>query len=310
MSGLMEEDSFKNITLQQLTALIRLVEEGSFTRAAARMGLTQPTLTKHISNLEEAVGVPVADRKSKGVSLTPEGRILYDYARRITRLRDDAQEKIANLKADDSGHIFLCASTIPATYILPRVLSLLRKSDPAIRVHIQTGDSEEAIQTILDNQAELGIIGKASSDRRLTVEPLWEDRLVLTMPADHPWAKDASIPLEKMAEAPFILREKGSGTREALETCLVRRTGCSLASFNIACEMGSSEAVKEAILAGLGVSVLSFHAIKREVAQGLLKAIPIEGCEIDRRFHLIYKKQFHLANHHRRFLAAIRNFQI
>lgn len=310
MNSPMEEDRFKNITLQQMEALIHLIEEGSFTRAAARMGLTQPTLTKHIRNLEEFVGAPVAERKNTGVSLTPEGRILYDYARRITRLREDAREKIANLKADDTGHVFLCASTIPATYILPRVLSLLRKSDPAIRVHIQTGDSEEAIQAILGNQAEMGIIGKVSPDRKLAVEPLWEDHMVLAMPTGHPWAKRATISLDRIAEAPFILREKGSGTRDAFERCLLQQTGRTLSSFNIACEMGSSEAVKEAVLAGLGVSVLSLHAIQREVGQGLLRAVPIEGCAIDRRFHLIYKKQFHLADHHRRFLNTVKQFQI
>ena len=185
----MRQNGFRNITLHQMEALIRLVETGSFTRAAERMALSQPTLTKHIRNLEDAVGARVVDRKSRGVSLTPEGRILYDYARRIARLREDARERIENLKAYESGHIFLSASTIPATYIIPRFLGLLKKSDPEIRVHIRMGDSEETIQTILGDQAEMGIVGKRSPDRRLKVEPLWQDRLVLAVPAGHPWAK-------------------------------------------------------------------------------------------------------------------------
>ncbi len=308
--ALMRQDGFRNITLHQMEGLIRLVETGSFTHAAERMALSQPTLTKHIRNLEDAVGARVVDRKTRGVCLTPEGRILYDYARRIARLREDAREKIANLKADESGHIFLSASTIPATYIIPRFLGLLKKSDPEIRVHIQTGDSEETIQTILGDQAEMGIVGKRSPDRRLKVETLWQDRLVLAMPAGHPWAERASVYLEEIAAVPFVLRERGSGTRSALEECLAKRGDRPLGSFNVACEMGSSEAVKEAVLAGLGVSILSIHAMEREIAQGLLATVPVEDCAIERRFYLIYRKQFHLMKHHRRFLAGIKNFQI
>ena len=229
----MRQNGFRNITLHQMEALIRLVETGSFTRAAERMALSQPTLTKHIRNLEDAVGARVVDRKSSGVSLTPEGRILYDYARRIARLREDARERIENLKAYESGHIFLSASTIPATYIIPRFLGLLKKSDPEIRVHIRMGDSEETIQTILGDQAEMGIVGKRSPDRRLKVEPLWQDRLVLAVPAGHPWAKRASVSSAEIAAAPFVLRERGSGTRNALEECLAKQGGRPLDSFNV-----------------------------------------------------------------------------
>ena len=306
----MSQNGFRNITLHQMEALIRLVETGSFTRAAERMALSQPTMTKHIRNLEDAVGARVVDRKSSGVSLTPEGRILYDYARRIARLREDARERIENLKIYESGHIFLSASTIPATYIIPRFLGLLKKSDPAIRVHIRMGDSEETIQTILGDQAEMGIVGKRSPDRRLKVEPLWQDRMVLAVPAGHSWAKRTSVSSAEIAAAPFVLRERGSGTRNALEECLAKQGGQPLDSFNVTCEMGSSEAVKEAVLAGLGVSVLSIHAIERELSQGLLAAVPVEDCAIERRFYLIYRKQFRPMKHHRQFLARIRNFQI
>ena len=186
----------------------------------------------------------------------------------------------------------------------------MKKSDPEIRVHIQTGDSEETIQTILGDQAEIGIVGKRSPDRRLKVESLWQDRLVLAVPAGHPWAKRTSVSMGGNLQGSFCPRERGSGTRNALEECLAKRGDRSLGSFNVACEMGSSEAVKEAVLAGLGVSVLSIHAMERELAQGLLAAVAVEDCAIERRFYLIYRKQFRPMKHHRRFLAGIRNFQI
>jgi DNA-binding transcriptional LysR family regulator len=306
----MDENGFRNITFQQLEALIGLVEAGSFTRAAERMGLAQPTLTKQIHALEEAAGARVVFRRHAGIALTPEGRILHDVARRIARLREEAREKITHARSDESGDIVLCASTIPATYILPRLLSRLKKSDPQIRVHILTGDSEEAVQTILAGQAEIGIIGKPPPDRKLVVEPLWPDRLVLAVPAGHPWAKRPSIAPGQLTEQPFILRERGSGTRAALEAWLGERSICAWGAFEIVCEMGSSEAVKEAVMIGLGVSVLSIHAIQREVDHGLLAALPLEGCPIDRRFHLIHKKQFQPTRHHRRFINAVKQFQL
>lgn len=306
----MDESGFRNITLQQLEALIDLAETGSFTRAAERLGVAQPTLTKQIHALEEAAAARVVIRRHAGITLTPEGRILHDYARRMARLREEARDKIAHLKSDESADLFLCASTIPATYVLPRLLSALKRSDPQMRVHVLAGDSEAATQMILANQAEIGIIGRALPDRKLVVEPLWPDRLVLAVPAGHPWAKLPSIAPARLVEEPLILRERGSGTRNALESCLTALAIRPWGAFQIVCEMGSSEAVKEAVLAGLGLSVLSIHAIKREVDQGLLAAVPLEGCPVDRWFHLIHRKQFQPTRHHKRLINAIKQFQI
>jgi DNA-binding transcriptional LysR family regulator len=130
------------------------------------------------------------------------------------------------------------------------------------------------------------------------------------VPAGHPWAKRANVSVEEIAGVPFVLRERGSGTRNALEECLAAPGGRPLGSFNITCEMGSSEAVKEAILAGLGVSVLSIHAMERELAAGLLAAVPLEHCAIVRRFFLITRKQFRPMKHHRRFMTTIKNHHI
>jgi DNA-binding transcriptional LysR family regulator len=124
----MNSDTFKEITLQQMEILIALIETGSFTKAAGRVFLSQPSLTKQIQNLEQAVGTRLVNRGSAGISLTPEGQILYDYAKRILRLREDAKDRIARIKEQESGHIYISASTIPATYILPRLLSLMKKN--------------------------------------------------------------------------------------------------------------------------------------------------------------------------------------
>jgi len=306
----MSYDQFRNITIQQMESLIYLVEEGSFSRAAKRVFLTQPSLTKHIKNLEEAVNARLVNRENMGISLTTEGKIIYDYSRRILKLRDEAKERILRIKENESGNIFISASTIPATYILPYLLNDFKRLFPDIHAYVQTNDSEETLGMTLNNQAEIGFIGKQTLNRRLNVETLWQDTLVLAVPGNHPWRKKDYVTLDEVSKEPFIIREKGSATREIVEEYLLKNTDRSLYKFNIVCEMGSSEAVKEAIIAGLGASILSIHAIKRELKQGILINIPIKDCDIQRYFYLIYKRQFTLMPYHKLFLKFVKNYKL
>jgi DNA-binding transcriptional LysR family regulator len=303
-------DQFRNITIQQMESLIYLVEEGSFSRAAKRVFLTQPSLTKHIKNLEEAVNAKIVNRENMGISLTLEGKILYDYARKMVKLRDEAKEKILRAKDNESGNIFASASTIPATYILPYLLNEFKKLFPDIHAYVQANDSEETLGIILNNQAEIGFIGKKSLNKKLYIKPLWKDTLTLAVPRDHTWRKKDYVTLDEVSKEPYIIREGGSATRKILEEYLLKNNYKNLSKFNIVCEMGSSEAVKEAIIAGLGISILSLHAIKRELKQGTLIEIPIKGCTIQRYFYLIYKKQLSLMHHHKLFLEFVKNYKL
>jgi len=306
----MSYDQFRNITIQQMESLIFLVEEGSFSRAAKRVFLTQPSLTKHIKNLEEAVNAKIVNRENMGISLTTEGKILYDYARRMIKLRDEAREKIVRTRDNNSGNIFVSASTIPATYILPYLLNDFKTLFPDIRAYIQANDSEETLGMILNNQAEIGFIGKKTLNKRLNVQPLWKETLVLAIPGNHPWRKRKCVTLDEISKEPYIIRETGSATRDIMEEYLLKNTDKSLFKFNIVCEMGSSESVKEAIIAGLGISILSIHAIKRELKQGTLIAMPIQNCTIQRYFYLIYKTQLSLMHHHKLFVEFVKSYKL
>jgi len=305
----MAHDGFQSLTMQQLEALIHLVEERSFSRAARKMHLTQPSLTKHIRNVEEILGAKIVNRSSRGIALTPEGRVLHDYARRIIKLREEARDRILRLREEEAGDIRIAASTIPATYILPYAIGGFRKKHPRIRTTVRTADSGDVIETVLDNGAEIGFIGKKPTGGKLIVEELWKDRLVLAVPSGHPWAKRRSVRIAELSKGPFVIREKGSGTREALEECLRETDGPGLAQLDIAAELGSSEAVKEAVIACLGISVISVHAIRRELKSGILEALSIEGCPVERSFYLIYRRQFDLMAHHKIFLEYIRAYR-
>lgn len=303
----MANDRLKNLTIQQMEALIALVEERSFSRAAKRMLLTQPALTKNIRNIEDRMVVKVVNRSNTGVSLTPEGKILYEYALRIVRLRKEAGEKIQQMHENTGGDIYVGASTIPATYILPKAMSELKKIHPDIRIFLKMEDSEEVMNMVLDHEVEIGCIGKEPLNRKLIAKPVWNDRLILIVPRHHRWIKKAAINISELLQEPFVLREKGSATRDVFETYLKENKSISLSQLNICGELGSSEAIKEAVIAGLGVSVISLYAVVRELAQKILFEIPIVSCRIEREFFLICLKQFDLRLHHKIFVDFLRN---
>jgi len=303
----MLNDRFKSITIQQMEAIISLVEEGSFSRAAKLMLLTQPALTKNIKKAEECIGSRLVNRSSAGISLTPEGQIIYDYAKRVMKLRDEAKEKVLALNKNAGGNIYVSASTIPANYILPRVMSEFRKTNSDIKIFIKTADSEEAMNMVLENEVEMGFIGKKPLNKKLVAEPLWRDRLVLIVPKLHPWHKKKSITLPELLNEPFVIREKGSATRELFESYLKKTKSISLSQFNICCELGSSEAIKEAVIAELGVSVISIHAVSRELSQGLIFEVPIERCLMERKIYLIYKHQLDFRPFHKTFINYVKS---
>lgn len=304
----MSDNHFKSITIQQMEAIISLVEEGNFSRAAKSMLLTQPALTKNIKNAEDCLGVRLVNRSNAGISLTPEGKILYDYAKRMIKLRDEAREKVITLSRNAFGNIYIGASTIPANYILPRMLSEFYKMNSGIRVNVKTADSEQAMNMVLDNETEMGFIGKNTLNRKLVTEPLWKDRLALIVSKEHPWRKKKSVTMPEMLKEPFVIRERGSATRELFESCLKRLKPAGFSQFDVRTELGSSEAIKEAVIAGLGVSVISVHAVWRELAQGLLFEIPVQGLSMERNFYLIYKRQFDFRPFHKTFISFTKRY--
>ena len=300
---------FRFITLQQMEALVYLAEERRFSLAAKKMLLTQPSLSKHIRNLETFTDCTLIKRTKAGISLTEEGTILYDYAKRILKLRDEVREKIILSKDSVSGLIFAGASTIPATYILPSVLTSLNSTHPEIMVRISPGDSDNIIHMVLAGQVEIGFIGKPVHDRRLLSERIWDDELVLVARKENFPVPSRGVNLAELAIKPFIIREKGSATRSILEDYLKEHHGTSLSRFHIVSEMGSSEAVKEAVISGLGVSILSIHAVRRDIEQGTLVRIPVKGPRILRSFFFIQRRQFTPQRHHKIFVDTAKAYQ-
>ena len=230
---------------------------------------------------------------------------MHAYARRILRLRDEAREKIAQTRDNTFRHISTGASTIPGSYIMPHALSALRDRYPQLIVHIRSGDSHDILEMVAADQVEIGFIGRGTADKRFSCEPIWKDTLVLVAGKDHQAARSKDI--ANLADLPFISREIGSGTRTIIETRFKAEDRWS--GFNVVSEMGSSEAVKEAVLAGLGVSFLSVHAVRRELSQGLLKRVAWPGSPLSRDIFMVYKKQFKPLPRHDIFMTCMRAYR-
>jgi DNA-binding transcriptional LysR family regulator len=275
--------------IHRLEVFCRVVEMQSFTKAAEAVFLTQPTVSEHIRALEEMVGAKLVDRLGREVLPTPAGKILYKYARDIIRLRNEAIQAIARFKGNLSGHLIIGASTIPGTYMLPALIGSFKALCPAIQITLRITDSAEVVERILDGSLEAGMIGARWDDRRLILEEICSDELVLAVYPEHPWAAGKEIAKEELANQPFILRERGSGTRRVMAQALEAH-GFNPSRFHVVAEMGSTEAIRQGIKARIGISILSSHAVAEDLERGTLARITIKDVAIYRSFYLVQRK--------------------
>ena len=276
--------------LWQLKIFCKVVELRSFSRAGAAVHLSQPTVSSHIKDLEEHFGTRLVDRLSRKVTPTKAGELLFDYAHQLIALRDRTEAAMAEFSGKIKGHLVLGGSTIPAGYVLPRIIGLFSKRYPEVRVALKVGDTSEIINNVLAGHIEAGIVGARYRDKLLEQEPVLADEMCLVVPCDHPWAGLRQIRLQELLGAPFIVREAGSGTLRSMEQQLQMK-GFSIADFNIVAEMGSTEAVRQGIKNGVGLSILSIVAVADDVHSGNLKAIHVEGLDLKRNFFLTTHKQ-------------------
>lgn len=275
--------------IHRLEVFCRVVEMRSFTKAADMVFLTQPTVSEHLRALEEMVGEKLVDRLGREVLPTPAGKILYQYARDIIRLRNEAIQAIARYKGNLAGHLSIGASTIPGTYILPRFIGAFKTRHPAIQITLHISDSAGVIDRVIDGSLESGLIGAKWDDRRILLEEMFSDELVLAVYPEHPWAGRRAVEIEELTNQPFVLREKGSGTRRVMAQALEVH-GFNPSRLSVVAEMGSTEAVREGIKARIGISILSSHAVVEDIQRGTLLKLPINGLFIKRSFYLVQRK--------------------
>jgi len=272
--------------LRRLEIFVRVAEFGSFSRAAEALFLTQPTVSEHVRALEDELGVQLLDRLGRGAAPTPAGQLLLGYARKLLTLAGEAQQAVDQFQGRVSGELVVGGSSIPGEYVLPALIGAFRTKHPEIAVSLLIGDSRVVQEWVEAGRVEIGIVGVRPTGRSLHSRQLMADELVVVVAPDHPWVGRAAITVEDIRHEPLILRERGSGSRDTLERAL-GAVGLDFGAFRIVGEMGSTQAIKQAIRAGFGVSLISRRAVEDECRAGLLGCVSVRDLDVSRAFHLV-----------------------
>jgi len=266
----------------QLRTFLAVLEHKSFVRAGQALHVGQSTVSFHVKALEQRVGATLLERGRGNVVPTAAGRILQPYAERIVSLCDEARARLRAGEDGEVGRLVLAASTVPGEYLLPALLAELRRRHPRIRVEMSVSDSEKAASAVLAREADLALVGSKPRDRRLEASLFASDEIVLVGPVPDPFAPDGKLSLKELRDVPRILREQGSGTRDAIARILPH---CGERS--VALRVGSSEAAKRCVQHGLGLAFLSRQAVATELAAGLFQVVELPGTPVRRTFYVV-----------------------
>jgi len=276
------------LSIRQLEVFVALVEQGSFTRAARHLELSQSTVSGHVADLERRLGVRLVERDRSGVRTTAPGKALLRPAREVLQAERNARMAVQELAGLLRGSLVVGGSTIPASYLLPAIFGRFHAEHPGVSLRLVTGDSQQVLERVRTADVEVGIVGARPNDNGLLASKIGEDVLTLILAPDHPLADRSTLPVTEFLELSLVMREPGSGTRAATEAALKKLIGDEAAhELVIACEVGSTEAQKAAVRAGLGVAFVSSLAVADELAHGTLKTARLKGFDVRREFFLV-----------------------
>jgi LysR family transcriptional regulator, transcriptional activator of the cysJI operon len=296
-----------NLDNFRLVVFRAVARQLSFRKAAEELYLTQPAVSLQIKALEEDIGVQLFDRTGSHIALTEAGKILLAHSQQANALFLEAEQQIGALSGDHAGELALGASTTIAQYVLPRLLGEFSREHPRVHLTLISGNTEQIVDAVEKQKIELGFIEGPARSRDVKTEPFLEDEMVLIVSAAHEWAELKSIPCSLIASAPLLMRERGSGTRRVVEMELARH-GVKPNSLRIVMELDSTEAIKSAVEAGLGIGFVSRWAIATDLRlDNNFKIVEVDGLRIRRNFLLTYAAgpdPHGLAQEFRRFLFS------
>lgn len=288
--------------VHQLRVFVSVFKNRSFSKASEELYLTQPTISNHIKTLEEELGCQLFDRLGRTIIPTKEAEVLYSHALEIMEKARSIKELIGHMKKEISGELVIGASTIPGTYLLPSIMAGFVGKYPSVSFQILISDSREIVEKISRHELLMGIVGARLANSQIAYTPFLEDELIVV--SSPSFIKHRQITLKELMNLPVLLREQGSGTRRETEKILEDR-GISLDSIKIAGIFGSTDAIKQAVKAGLGISILSRLSVKDELRYGILKEIILSDAHMKRRFYIVTHKKRTLPEAYNLFLEHI-----
>lgn len=276
-----------DLDLRKLEIFYWVAELKSFSHAAELLSLRQPTVSAHVQELEEASGGKLLYRIHGRVSLTPLGELLVERAKALVAFKREVHAAVEQFHGTLRGELWVGGSNIPGEYLLPPKLGAFVKKYREVKPILRIRDSAGIIEDVLDGKVELGFVGVKSADSRLESKKCWDDEMVLAVPKGHPWAARKFARVEDLQKENFISREQGSGTLDSLRRLIARGRRSPDKLLHVAMELGSTEAVKAAVRAGFGISILSRISIRHELAEGSLVEVPIRGLTMERDIYEI-----------------------
>jgi DNA-binding transcriptional LysR family regulator len=275
------------MTIRQLEVFLAIARAQSFSRAAERIHLSQPTLSEHTRQLEQELGAPLFVRHSRSVALTEAGRVFEDYARRLVATLAAGKQAIAELDGLARGSLVVGAGTTPGTYVLPEIIARFHTRYPGVSVDLRVASSRVVEQRVRDGEVDVAIIGGhmlGPSERCVAAGIV--DELQLIVPSRYP-RKHGPLPPAQLGRERLLIREEGSATRQVTERAL-RKAGIAIGATM---ELDHTETIKRAVMAGLGVAFVSKYAIENELRAKRLRVMPVRGMRIRRHFHVIYDER-------------------
>jgi len=280
-----------DLDLRKLEVFYWVAEFKSFSLAADHLSLRQPTVSAHIRELEQSLGAKILNRVGGEITPTALGQVLLERAKALLALKRETQAALHNFQGRVRGELLVGGSNIPGEFILPRKLGAFIRKYPEVRPILRIGDSAGIVDAVLDGKVEVGFVGFKGGDGRLNYQGVWKDEMVLAVPKGHPWTRLKEVDLSDLKKEGFISREEGSGTLRSFRSLLSRKVKEPETLLNVIMVLGSTEAIKEALIAGHGVSILSRTSIQREIEDGLLKEVPIRGLKLERDFYQVFHRR-------------------
>lgn len=269
------------MNVSQLRTFLTVVEHGSFSAAARALNVSQPAVTMQIQSLESDLGATLLDRRQRGVRLTEAGQELRPIAQRVLDELEDARARIEALEDRVTGRLLLAASTTPGQYVLPGIIGAFLAQYPEVSAALTIGDSAQVVDAVESEHAALGVVGAQLKGARVEYERIGSDDLVIIGPPNDPIATGDPVTIESVAEAPIIMRELGSGTRLVTEQ-MFRAASIEPGDLPVVMELGSSEAVVNAVEGGMGIGVVSRLVAEKAISLGTVAVVPLRRPEMSR----------------------------
>ena len=275
----------KHATLRQLRTFTEVARRLSYTAAAKALHLTQPAVSMQVRQLEQAAGLPLLEQVGRRVHLTDAGRELLRYAAGISDLLREAEDAMNALQGVGGGELSI-AVTSTAKYFAPRLLAEFRRSHPEARLRLAVSNREAVVRELTDNTVDLAVMGRPPRGLDTEAAPFARHPIAIIAAPDHPLVGRKRLPLERLAGETFIIRERGSGTRAAMEHVFAERDFSARETL----EMSSNETIKQAVMAGMGIAFLSMHTIGLELRAGRLALLAVNGLPVMREWYVIHRR--------------------